>query len=149
MQKFKILFASLIMASIGLLSYVVLAQNKTQTPPVVVSAVAPYYPTAARAIGLNGDFLVDVEIDRTGKVVSSEVSKNSKEPKFMRKYFEEAANRWKFAPDENAEKRRRIQITFALNDTRGEPNLDSTTVFYPPYKIEVRDNTEFPFNPKK
>ena len=129
-------------ATICLLSYVIFAQTKTQNPPVVVSAVAPIYPPAARAIGLQGDFLVDVEIDRTGKVVSAERAKESKDPRFMREVFKEAAKHWQFAPDENAEKKRRVQITFTLRKMPKASRYDSTPVFYPPYKIEVRDNLE-------
>jgi len=142
MQRFKFLFACLIIGIIGLLSYVVFAQTKTQTSPVVISAVAPVYPPAARAIGLQGDFLIDVEIDRTGKVVSAEMSKDSKEPKFMREIFKEAATRWQFAPDEKADKKRRVQIAFTIRKVPNVSRYDNTPVFYPPYKIEVRDNSE-------
>ncbi len=141
MQRYKY-FLAFFAATICLLGYTVLAQTKTQISPVVISAVAPVYPPAARAIGLQGDFLIDVEIDRTGKVVSAEMSKDSKEPKFMREIFKEAATRWQFAPDENANKKRRVQIMFTLRKVPNASRYDNTPVFYPPYKIEVRDNSE-------
>lgn len=139
MQNFKILFAAVAVATISLLSYAVFAQNKTQNSPVVVSAVAPLYTAVARAVQLQGDFHVDVEIDRSGKVVSSKAVEGTH--KLMRKVVEEAADRWQFAPDESAEKKRRVQLTFTLRYVPKASDFDSTTVFYPPYKIEVRDNT--------
>lgn len=142
MQRFNYFLAFFSIATICLLGYVLLAQSKTQVSPVVVSAVAPVYPPVARAIGLQGDYLIDVEIDRAGKVVSAEMSKNSKEPKFMREMFKEAANRWQFAPDEKAEKNRRVQITFTIRKVPNASRYDNTPIFYPPYKIEVRDNLE-------
>lgn len=145
MHRYKYFLVSFTAVIIGLLGYIALARTKTQSSPVVVSAVAPFYPVSARAIALQGDFLVDVEIDRTGKVVSAEFSKgspNQKYEKIVRKVLEEAASRWQFAPDENAEKRRRVQLTFSFRYTPKASNLDSTTVFYPPYKIEARDNVE-------
>lgn len=140
MQRFKFLFACLTIATSGMLSYVVFAQTKTQSSPAVVSAVAPVYAAVIRAINLQGDFFVDVEIDRAGKVVSSKAVDEKR--KFMRKILEEAADRWQFEPDESAEKRRTARLTFTFRSNPKASNLDSTTVFYPPYKIEVRDNTE-------
>ncbi len=55
-------------------------------------------------LNLQGDFYVDVEIDRDGKVVSSKAVDEKRS--FMRKLLEVAADRWQFEPDENAEKRR-------------------------------------------
>jgi len=139
MQKFKTLFASFFITTISLSSNVGLAQNKPPTFPVVIAAVAPVYTAVARAIRLQGDFRVDVEIDRNGKVTSSKAIEGTH--KLMRKVIEEAADRWQFAPDENAGKKRRVQLTFTLRFVPKASIFDSTTVFYPPYKIEVRDNT--------
>ena len=149
MQRYKYFLASIV-ATVCLLGYVAFAQTKTQSSPLVVSAVAPFYPVSARAIALQGDFLVDVEIDRNGKVTSAEFSKDSPNQnykKIVQKVLEEAASRWQFAPDENAEKKRRVQLTFTFRYTPKASNLDSTTIFYPPYKIEVRDNVEIKSSP--
>jgi len=112
MQRFKFLFACLTITIIGLLSYVVFAQTKLENPPAVVSAVAPVYPAVALALNLQGDFLVDVEIDRSGKVVSSKAVEGTH--KVMRRLIELTAERWRFAPDESAEKRRHAQLTFTF-----------------------------------
>jgi hypothetical protein len=55
---------------------------------------------------------------------------------------EEAADRWEFIPDEKAAPKRRVRITFSFRANPKASNLDSTTVFYPPYRVEVRNNTE-------
>ncbi len=139
MQRYKYFLASFA-ATICLLGYVVSAQTKTQTSPAVISAVAPIFPAIVRPLRLEGDFRVDIEVDRSGKVVSSKAVQGTH--KFMRNVVEEAAERWQFAPDENAEKRRRVQLTFTFRFTPKSSDFDSTTIFYPPYKIEVRDNKE-------
>lgn len=114
--------------------------DKKQNLPVVVSAIAPVYPISALAVGLQGDFFVDVEIDRNGKVISSTAVKGTHT--LMRKTIETAAERWQFAPDETIERRRLVRLAFSFRWLPKASKVDSTTVFYPPYKIEVRDNTE-------
>jgi TonB family protein len=138
MQRYKYFLASFV-AIICLLGYVVLAQTKTQNPPVV-SASAPFYPPVALALNLQGDFLVDVEVDRSGKVASSKAVEGTH--KLMRKVIEQTADRWQFAPDENAEKKRRVQLTFTFRYMPKASGFDITPVFYPPYKIEVRSNSQ-------
>jgi TonB family protein len=113
-------------------------KNKTEKIPNVVAAVAPVYPAAALALNLQGDFFVDVEIDRNGKVVSSKAVEGTH--KILRKTIETAAERWQFEKDEDAEKKRQIRLTFTFRRMPEAPSVDSTTVFYPPYKIEVREN---------
>jgi TonB family protein len=121
-------------------SPVLCQENKTQNSPVVVSAVAPVYPAAALALRLKGDFFVDIEIDRDGKVISSKAVEDTH--KLMRKTIESAADRWQFAPNETGEKKRQLRLTFSFRPTPKVSSVDSTTVFYPPYRIEVRENAE-------
>ena len=139
MQRFNYFLTCFALITICLFALTASAQDKPQSSPVVVSAVAPVYPAVAIALRLEGDFRVDVEIDRTGKVVSSKAVEGTH--KLLRKTLESAADRWQFAPDETAEKKRRVQLTFTLRYTPKASSVDSTTVFYPPYKIEVRENT--------
>ncbi len=130
---------------IGLLSQVELAQTKTQNLTAVVSAFAPVYPVVALALDLQGDFLVDVEIDRNGKVVSSKAVEGTH--KLMRKLVELTAERWRFAADQNVEKRRYAQLTFTFRHMPEAKSIDALTVFYPPYKVEVRSNTKILITP--
>jgi TonB family protein len=127
------------------LGCIALAQTNTNNQPAVVSAVAPVYPAIAIAANLNGDFYVDVEIDRNGKVTSTDASSA---PKILRPVMEEAARRWQFAPDPTNQKKRKVQITFTFRRMPPKTsNFDSTPVYYPPYRIEVRDNTVIINNP--
>ncbi len=104
MKRFNYFLTFFAITIIGLLGYVALGQTKTQNQPVVISAVAPVYPAVAIALRLEGDFRVDVEIDRSGKVVSSKAVEGTH--KLLRKTLESAADRWQFAPDEIAERLR-------------------------------------------
>lgn len=144
MQRYKY-FLAFFVATICLLGYAVLAQTKTQTQPAVISAIAPVFSPAVRALVLEGDYLVDVEIDRSGKVVSSKSAEGTR--KIMQEITENAADHWQFAPDENAESKRRVQLTFTFSSVPKAAKSDSTTIFYPQYKIEVRDNREYPTVP--
>ena len=140
MQRFNYFSACLTVIAICLLCQFAMAQDKKQSSPIVVSAVAPVYPAVALIVNLQGDFLVDVEIDRSGKVVSSKAVEGTH--KLMRKLVELTAERWQFAPDKNAEKRRHAQLTFTFRHTPKAKRIDVLTVFYPPYKIEVCSNAE-------
>ena len=145
MRRFNYYLTSFVAAAICSFCYVAFAQTKTQNPPAVVRAVAPVYAVVLRAINLQGDFHVDVEINRNGKVVSSKAVDEKRS--FLRKILEEAADRWQFAPDQTAEDKRCVRLTFTFrNDTKAS-GFDSTTIFYPPYKIEVRNNTEIVSTP--
>src|SRR5205085_8115461 len=68
--------------------------------PAVVSAVAPVFPVVVMPLKLEGAYKVDVEIDRTGKVVSSKAIEGTH--KFIRPVIEAAANRWQFRADQRA-----------------------------------------------
>ncbi|HEX8266082.1 MAG TPA: energy transducer TonB [Pyrinomonadaceae bacterium] len=122
-----------------LVSPVLGQEENNQKLPVVVSAVAPVYPAVALALNLQGDFFVDVEIDQSGKVISSKAVDGTH--KLMRKVIETAADRWRFESDKTAEKKRQVKLTFSFRPMPNAESIDSTTVFYPPYKIEVRENS--------
>ena len=142
MQRFNYFLVSIAVSTICLLSCQVMAQTSTQTSLVVISAVAPVYTPAARAVKIRGDFFVGVEIDRDGKVTSAKVA--DKTPKLIRAALEEAARSWQFVSDENGKKKRSVQLTFTLSyvPKASAFNANTTVIFYPPYKIEVQDNTE-------
>jgi len=130
----------LIVATVTLLSYVALAQTNTSDQPVVVSAVAPTYTMAIRASGLSGDFYADIEVDKNGKVTSAGAASA---PELMRKVIEEAARRWQFAPDSSGKQGRKVRLTFTFrNVPPNTSDFDSTTIFYPPYRVEVRNSME-------
>ena len=137
----------LIIATVTLLGHVALAQTKTLERPVVVSAVAPAYPLNIKTGGRSGDFYADVEVGRNGKVISAEASSA---PELFRKVIEEAARRWQFAPDPNGRQRRTVRLTFTFrNVPPNTSDFDSTPIFYPPYRIEVRNPMEVMPRPRQ
>ena len=111
---------------------------KPADQPALVSAVGPSYPTIASFMNAKGEVVVEVKIDVTGKVVSaSAVSGNE----YLRKSSEKAAVEWKFAAVKEGPKERIARLTFAYRhaDTAepGRTNGEVTTVFMPPYRVEV------------
>lgn len=112
-----------------------LAQTGEVEKPAVVSAVAPVYPAIAEAARASGDVTVEVEINREGKVTAANPKSGIK---LLGKAAEEAARRWRFVPSQGAEKRK-VQLVFSFRLMPEEASsLDSTPVFYPPYRIEIR-----------
>ena len=138
MSRFRVSMTFVVL-TIALFAVSAFGQAKTVENPAVVSAVAPIFPAVAIPLRLEGPYQVDVEIDRTGKVVSSKAVEGTH--KLMRKTIEMAADRWQFEADESAVKRRRVRLTFTFRYTPKASSADSTPIYYPPYKIEVRDNT--------
>ena len=114
---------------------VVIAQSNSSDAPTVISAVAPIYPPIARQARASSDTTVGIEIDREGKVTSAE-SKGG-HPLF-RKVAEEAARRWVFSEASSGTKRKAIlTLSFRILPSK-TPVYEATSVYYPPYKIEVR-----------
>ena len=68
----------------------------------VLKYEVPRKSPAAAAIGLKGEFFVDVKINKDGKVISSDVEKVHP---ILRKLIEEAASKWLFSADKSFEER--------------------------------------------
>lgn len=118
-----------------LFSGLALSQGASSEPPAVLAAVAPLYPVIAQVAKASGDVLVDVEIDKAGKVTSVHVL-NAHE--LLRAVSDQAARRWEFAPGTASEKRR-VQLTFSFRIVSEKAaGLDRSPVFYPPYRVEVK-----------
>ena len=106
-------------------------------PPAVVSAVAPVYPAIAVAARASGEVMVEVEIDTEGSVTATN---SDGKIKLLSRVAEEAARRWRFAPARSGEKTRKVRLGFLFRLMPEEAaSLDSTPIFYPPYRIEVRE----------
>lgn len=129
--KFGLIFVIII-----LFNPVVIAQKENSDSPAVISAVAPVYPAIAKAARIEGDIYVDVEVDRNGKVTSADARSASR---LLRKIVEDTARRWSFSPAPNGEKKRKARLTFTFRIMPEKtPVTETTSIFYPPYKIEVR-----------
>lgn len=114
---------------------VVIAQSNSSDSSAVISAVAPIYPPIARQARAAGDTTVEVEMDREGKVKS--VESRGGHPLF-RKVAEEAARRWVFsAAGTDTKRKATLTLSFRILPPK-TPVYEATSVYYPPYKIEVR-----------
>ncbi len=124
MKKF-ILISLFILA---LFSISVLAQVDK---PKVLKYFAPKYPAAAQAVRASGTIIVEVKIDRDGKVTSAVAQTGHP---LMRKVCENAAKEWMFSNDPNKEERE-VKITFLLRI--GDKNKKDKVKFKKPYALEL------------
>ena len=134
----------------GLLTFVIVAAlaagaaavarsgQSTSESPAVIAAVAPVtYPAIARSTRAGGEVVVEVHLDAEGSVLSAKVI--SGHP-LLKRVSEEAANQWKFSSVAAGTKQRAVRLTFAYREVDKGPNPRSefTTIFLPPYKVEVQ-----------
>ena len=106
--------------------------------PPVVQAFPPAYPAIARAAHASGEVAVEATIDARGAVTSVSIVKGHK---LLNGAAEKAASRWKFSPLEQGAKVRKARLEFQFTliaANKGTPD-DLGVVFWPPYKVEVRD----------
>jgi TonB family protein len=109
------------------------AQSDSSRRVAVLSAIAPVYPPIALTANTSGDVQVAVTIDKVGSVTNADFISGSP---LLHKAAVEAAKRWRF---EKLNEEAKVQLTFSFRmvpkDTSAE---DMTTVFMPPYHLEVR-----------
>jgi hypothetical protein len=112
-----------------------IAQGRASESPAVVSAVAPVYPVIALAAHGIGDVIVVAGINKSGDGTSARVRSGHN---LLQKVSVEAARRWKFSTSN--EDRREAELTFTFRIVPDKTDgLDRTPVFYPPYRVEVRN----------
>lgn len=110
--------------------------------PAVVSAVAPAYPVLAVASNTSGKVEIEVEVNAAGEVASVRTVDGHL---LLRQAAENTARRWRFAPDASALKARTVVLIFVFRIMQKDTGPDElTTVFMPPYQVEVRHR---PFEP--
>jgi TonB family protein len=130
----KVAFVLLLLCSVGGM-YADYA--RTSQPVEVVSAVAPVYPVIALAAHGSGDVVVLADINKSGDVTSARVLSGHN---LLHKVSVEAARRWKFSTSN--EDRRQAELTFTFRIVPDKTaGIDRTPVFYPPYHVEVRNDT--------
>lgn len=106
--------------------------------PEVIAAVAPTtYPAIARAANARGEVIIAVQVDSEGNVLSAKLL--SGHP-LLKSVSEEAARAWKFSSRKESTKERRVQLTFDYRtvDKGPNPKNEFTTIFWPPYKVEMQ-----------
>lgn len=113
------------------------SHGRASEPLVVLSAVAPVYPAIAYAAHQSGDVIVVTEINKSGDVTSARVESGSN---LLRAVSVEAARRWKFST--SSEEHRQAELTFTFRFVPDKTaGVDRTAVFYPPFRVEVRNET--------
>jgi TonB family protein len=113
-------------------------KNESESTPSVVQAVPPKYPSVARAAKVSGEVAVEATVDSTGAVT---LIKAISGHKLLHNSAEQAASKWKFNPLEKGAKDRKVQLSFQFTlipGNKGAPD-DLGVIFWPPYKVEVRD----------
>lgn len=111
----------------------------------VLKYEVPKKSPAAAAIGLKGEFFVNVKINKEGKVISADVEKVHP---ILRKPIEEAANKWIFSADENSEERT-VKIVFEYrikNNKDRKNNYKDSKIkvnFKKPYRLII-SSTVYP-----
>lgn len=117
-------------------------REQSSQSPAVVKAVAPAF--IPFVFGKPGSMttVVEVKIDSDGKVSEAHIVEFS----LLRdKSFEETARKWAFAPVRDGKQERTARLIFVLRIMPKYTQWDElTTIFTPPYQVEVRHEI---FNP--
>ena len=134
----------------GLLTFVVMSalvsgflvnakhHQSVDESPEVIAAVAPTtYPAIARAANARGEVIIAVQVDPEGNVQSAKLL--SGHP-LLQRVSEEAAKQWTFSSLKEGTKERAVRLTFDYRtvDKGPNPKNEFTTVFRPPYKVEIQ-----------
>jgi TonB family protein len=104
----------------------------------VVQAVPSLYPPIARAAHVSGEVKVEATIDADGAVTSVNVVNGHK---LLSPSVEKATRKWKFNAVAGNTAVRSVVLTFQFTliaANKGTPE-DLGVIFWPPYKVEIRD----------
>ena len=124
------------------------SQNSIADQPAVEMAVAPIF--IPFSIGNTGTAkaTVEVKVDASGKVISASII-DSSQGLYRDRTFEESAKRWQFAPALNGADLRTANLTFILRIMpKGTPYRELTSIFHPPYQVEIRHEMFEPYTNK-
>jgi TonB family protein len=112
--------------------------NESESPASVVQAVPSKYPAVARAAKVSGEVIVEATVDSDGAVTSISIVSGHK---LLNNAAEKAASNWKFSPLKHGVKDRQVRLSFLFTlipSNKGTPD-DLGVVFWPPYRVEVKD----------
>ena len=101
--------------------------------PEPTSAPIPAYPAFARAKRIHGVVLVDVQVDKEGKVVEAVALMGGE---YLRDAATKAALGWRFKPLEEASSSYSIRLTFIFHEFGYKPPQKKPD-FRSPYQIEI------------
>jgi TonB family protein len=134
-----VIFATVTVSAVRLQSTPIYTEQ-----PEVMMAVAPIFPPAAVASNTSGKVVIEVQVDATGAVSMAKIVDG--DALFRAgKIYETTARRWRFAVAKDGASLRTARITFVFKIMpKDTPPDDLTSVFIPPYQVEVRHK---PFEP--
>jgi TonB family protein len=109
------------------------ARSQTKELPIPISSPLPQYPAEARAKGISGTVLVDVEVNSDGKVVEARPVMGNK---ILQKAALQSAHAWLFKPSAKGAGAYSVRLTFIFHDmSYVEP--EKKPDFTSPYQIEI------------
>jgi Gram-negative bacterial TonB protein C-terminal len=134
----KFVFIALICLCFGLN---VFAQAKIK----VLKYEVPKYSPAAAAVGIKGEFIVVVKINKDGKVISTNVEKVHP---LLKRVVEESASKWLFSNGKNSEERQiNIIFEYLIKVNNSKKNTDKPSdekaKFKKPFRLIIT-RTNYP-----
>jgi TonB family protein len=108
--------------------------------PKIIKLPKPPYPAAARAVRAAGEVVVEVKIDRQGKVISTKAV--SGHP-LLRAVSEKAAQQSLYEESENDEQRE-VKLTFVF--LPGQNEKENIKRYSNPYRVEIIGEIEIILN---
>jgi hypothetical protein len=107
--------------------------------PEVITAVAPTFPAILIGANISGKTVIEATVNSRGEVASTQIVEGHPLIKQMTKLFDATLKRWRFSTTEEEGKMRKAKIVFVFTIVPERiPEEELTTVFRPPYEVEVR-----------
>lgn len=120
------------------------AQEDCDKLPRVIAAVAPIYPATAAATNTSGEIIIEVTIDKSGKVKEANIKEGNSLLK-KAKFLEQVAKKWVFNESEDNSVERKAKIIFSFRIIPSETlDEDLLPIFFPPNKVEVKSKKQEP-----
>lgn len=112
--------------------------------PRVIVAVAPIYPSTAAVTNTSGEVVIEVTIDKSGKVREARIIEGNSLLKTA-KFLERIAKKWEFNESEDKSVERKAKIIFSFRIVPSETlDEDLRPVFFLPNKVEVKSKKQEP-----
>ncbi len=136
--------ATIIIATVTAFAVRFQSTSTDTAQPAVVMAIAPIFPPVAVASNTSGKVVVEVQVDAAGTVTAAKIIEG--DLLFRQgKIYEATAQRWRFATAKDGTSLRTARLTFVFRIMPKDTlPADLTSVFMPPYQVEVRHK---PFEP--
>ena len=133
MKTRAIALAAVVILSVNVMRAHSAAQSSEQ--PTVVRAVAPVFRLPEKGPYAVGSVIVEIEVNAAGVVTTAHAVQGHP---LLYPAAENAAKRWLFAPISGESKVRSVRLKFIFRIMDDETEADLTTVYLPPFEVEVR-----------